>query len=300
MNIRQKMLLGAAALTLVPVVITAALLWRGASNLSADTVTSLTQSQLVSLRDTKRQQVTDDIQNRVRTLQSLAGQRSMVDGIKALKAGFYSAGKDTGIAPDAAATTLTDYVQKQFAPEFARRNVGAADVSKALAALDANALALQTEFIVNNPNPLGQKEKMVRPNGNYPYAQAHATYHPALERTQKLTEVYDIFFIDTDTDTVIYSVFKELDFATQLKGNAIAAGSKLAEAYEKVKKAPNADAVALSDFATYVPSYNDQAAFAAAPVFDGERQIGVIAVQFPIDKISLVMSSNQGWKQIGL
>ena len=38
MNIRQKMLLGTAALTLIPVAFTSLLLWQGASTLSAETV----------------------------------------------------------------------------------------------------------------------------------------------------------------------------------------------------------------------------------------------------------------------
>jgi methyl-accepting chemotaxis protein len=94
-------------------------------------------------------------------------------------------------------------------------------------------------------------------------------------------------------------VFKELDFATSLS-KGIASGSKLAEAYGKVKQAPNRDTVYLSDFAPYLASYDDQAAFAATPIFDGDRQIGVIAVQFPIDKITEVMSSGKAWDKIGL
>jgi methyl-accepting chemotaxis protein len=301
MNIRQKMLLGAAALTLIPVALTALGLWYSASGVAGGAVDNLTQSQLVSLRDTKRQQVVADIDTRVRTLQSLAAQRSTVDGFRALKAGYASAAKDTGITPEAAAAAANDYLTKQFTPEWAKRNVEAVpDINPAAAARDPNGAALQTEFIVNNPNPLGQKERMAKPPGSYPYALAHAQFHPSFERAQKLGEFYDIFLIDTDTDTVIYTVYKELDFATPLTGAGIAAKSNLAQAYSAVKAAPNRDAVKLSDFLPYLPSYNDQAAFAAAPVFDGDRQIGVIAVQFPIDKISEALSSNRSWKQIGL
>ena len=300
MNIRQKMLLGAGLLTLIPVVITAALLWQGTSTLADTALTDRTQSQLTSLRDTKVSQVTDEINGRVRSLQALAAQRATIDGMRALKNGFATAGKDAGVTKDAASSAMAEYSQKQFAPEFAKRNTGAApDLAKAIAALDDNGLALQAEFIAANPNPLGQKEKLMRPQGNYAYAQAHALYHPGLERAQKLLEYYDAFLIDTDTDTVVYSVFKELDFAASLK-TGISAGTKLAEAYNKVKQAPNRDSVYLSDFAPYLASYDDVAAFAAVPVFDGDKQIGVLAMQYPVDKITEVMSSNKGWAKIGL
>jgi methyl-accepting chemotaxis protein len=300
MNIRQKMLLGAGLLTLVPVVITAVLLWQGASTLAGTALLDRTQSQLNSLRDTKRVQVTDEIDARVRSLQALAAQRATADGVRALKAGFYTAGKESGITQEAASAALADYAKKIFAPEFTKRNAGTEpDLAKAIAALDANGAALQTEFITNNPNPLGQKEKLNKPQGNYAYAQAHAQFHPGFERAQKLFEYYDIFLIDTETDTVVYTVFKELDFGTSLK-TGIASGSKLAEAYNKVKQAANRDAIYLSDFSPYLASYDDLAAFAAVPVFDGDKQIAVLAMQYPIDKITEVMNSNKAWAKIGL
>ena len=300
MNIRQKMLLGAALLTLIPVAITAALLWQGASSLADTALKERTQNQLNSLRDTKRQQVSDEITARVRALQTLASQRSTVDAMRSFKPAFASAAKDKAVDATGASAEITKYAQEQFAPEFVKRNAGAApDLAKFVAALDPNGLALQSEFIVRNPNPLGQKERLVRPEAASGYAQAHVQFHPGFERAQKLSEFYDIFLIDTETDTVIYTVFKELDFATSLT-KGIAAGSKLAEAYQKVKQSPNRDTVFLSDFAPYLPSYDDQAAFAATPIFDGDRQIGVIAMQFPIDKISEAMSSNRTWEKIGL
>ena len=300
MNIRQKMLTGAGLLTLIPVAITAALLWQGASTLADAALSERTQNQLTSLRETKRQQVTDEINARVRSLQVLAAQRATIDGMRSFKSSFAAAAKDSGLAQDAASASLNKYIQEQFAPEYAKRNAGAApDMAKFTAALDANGAALQNDFIVRNPNPLGQKERMLRPEGSYAYAQTHAQYHPSFERAQKLNEFYDIFLIDTETDTIVYTVFKELDFGTSLT-KGIAAGTKLAEAYAKVKQAPNRDAIYLSDFAPYLPSYDDLAAFVATPIFDGDRQIGVIAMQYPIDKITDVMSSGKAWEKIGL
>ncbi len=300
MNIRKKMLIGAGLLTLIPVVITAALLWQGASSLAGAALNERTQVQLTSLRDTKRAQVADEISNRVRALQVLAAQRSTVDAMRSFKAAFGSAAKDFGQTQEAAAANLIKYAQEQFAPEYAKRNAGAApDLAKFIEALDANGLTLQNEFIARNANPLGQKERMFRPEGNAAYGLAHAQFHPGFERAQKLSEFYDIFLIDTETDTVIYSVFKELDFGSSLN-KGIASNTKLAEAYAKVKQAPNRDLVYLSDFAPYVPSYDDSAAFAATPVFDGDRQIGVIAMQYPIEKLTKVMSSDKNWEGVGL
>jgi methyl-accepting chemotaxis protein len=302
MNIRQKMLLGASLLTLIPVAITAALMWQTASSLSGIALDQRKEAQLISLRDLRRQQITDEVNNRVRALQTLAAQRGTVDGYKQLKAAYYSAAKDLSKLDIAVVNSaMPQYVEKQFNPEFAKRNAAAVpDFSKAVSARDPNSVVLQHEYIIQNPNPLGQKEKMIKADTDFAYARAHATYHPSFERAQKALEYYDIFLIDTDTDNVIYTVFKELDFASKLSGDGISAKTKLAEAYNKVKQAGKPDAVYMSDFAPYLASYDDQAAFVAAPIFDGDVQIGVIAMQYPIDKITEVMSSNKAWKKIGL
>jgi methyl-accepting chemotaxis protein len=300
MNIRQKMLLGAGLLTLIPVAMTAVLMWQGASSLASQVLEERTGAQLIALRDAKSQQLDDEFSSTTRELQALAQQKATVDAMRQLKTAFYTASKDSGIAPEAVTAAITKHVQKEFAAEFAKRNSQAVpDLSKVIAAIDPNGAALQNEFIVNNPNPLGQKEKLMRPQGNYAYAQAHAQFHPSLERAQKLFEFYDIFLIDTETDNVVYTVFKELDFGSSLK-TGIAANTKLAEAYNKVKQAPNRDAVYFSDFSPYLASYDDQASFVAVPVFDGDKQIGVIAIQFQIDKITELMNANKTWKKIGL
>ncbi len=302
MNIRKKMLLAAAALTLIPVGLTSFLIWQGASSLATETVGTQVRTQLVSLRDTKRQQIADELSDRVASLQVLAAQRSTIDAYKQFKGSFYAAGTELSKSVETAQATknLTDYIGAKFNDEYAKRNPGAApSLAKAVTALDANAIALQTVFVVDNPNPLGLKEQLVTPPLDFSYGRAHAQFHPSFEKAQKLSGYYDIFMIDSDTDTVIYTVFKELDFSSKLSGDGIAAKTKLAEAYFKVKEA-KAGTSYMSDFAPYLASYDDQAAFVAVPIYDGSKQIGVLAMQYPIDKLTETLNTNKAWKSIGL
>ncbi len=302
MNIRQKMLLGAAALTLIPVALTSLLLWQGASNLSAATVGGQVRTQLVSLRETKRVQVREELDERIKSVQVLAAQRSTIDAYKQFKASFYSAGAELSktIEPAAATKNLNEYIGLYYNNEYAKRNPNAApSLAGAVAALDANAIALQTVFAVDNPNPVGLKEQLDTPPIDFGYGRIHGQFHPGFEKAQKLSGYYDIFLIDPESDSVIYSVFKELDFATKLAGNSISAKSKLAEAYLKVKQS-KAGETYLSDFAPYLASYDDQAAFVAVPIYDGVKQIGVLAMQYPIEKLTEIMAPGKSWKSIGL
>jgi methyl-accepting chemotaxis protein len=302
MKIGQKLLLGAVALTLVPLAITTAALWQGANSVASNTVDTQVQTQLSALRDQKAQEVRTEFEAKLAALQSLARNRSTVAAMQGFKPVFYGAAAELAKAHDAAAQRqgMLAYADKEFGPEFAKRNPAAnAPLTETIDRRDANTAALQHEYIVLNPNPLGQKEKLVAARSRFAYNELHAAVHPSMESAQKLFGFYDIFLIDTTTDTVLYTVFKELDFASKLT-TGIAARSKLAEAYLRVKAAKGPQDIYVSDFEPYLPSYDDQAAFAAVPIFEGERQVGVLAVQFPIDRITSALNSKQAWKNIGL
>ena len=302
MNIRRKMLLGAAALTLIPVALTSLLLWQGASTLSAVTVGGQVRTQLISLRETKRVQVREELEARIKSVQVLAAQRSTVDAYKQLKTTFYSAGAELSktIEPVSATKNLADYVGLYFNNEYAKRNPTAApSFAAAIAELGPNALALQTVYTVDNPNPAGLKEQLDTAPVDFAYGRAHGQFHPGGEQAQKLSGYYDIFLIDPESDTIVYSVSKEFDFATKLTGNSISAKTRLAEAYQKVKAAPQGTSY-LSDFSPYLASYNDQAAFIAVPIYDEAKQIGVLAVQYPIEKLTEIMAPQKAWTSIGL
>jgi methyl-accepting chemotaxis protein len=300
MKIGRKLLLGAVGLTLVPLVITAALLWQGATSLSSATVDAQVQTQLSALRDTKSQQLRDEINYRMSALKALAGSRLTVEAMGKFGSAFNQAGREAKGDTSALQRAMLTYVNEQFGPEFSRRNPGKVpDLSSFVEGRDLSAIQLQHDYLVANPNKLGEKEKLTTAPGNLWYHTVHAAYHPTLERAQKAFGFYDIFLIDTTNDQVVYTVFKELDFGTNLN-TGIAAKTKLAEAYRRMKNARSRDDSYLSDFEPYLPSYNDQAAFAAVPLFDGDKQVGVLAIQYPIDKISATMSSENNWSKIGL
>jgi methyl-accepting chemotaxis protein len=302
MKIGQKLLVGAVALTLVPLALTAGLLWQGATSLSGQTVDAQVQLQLSALRDQKTQQLKDEVDFRVSALRTLGANQGTVEAMTKLKTAFTDAAKEAGKNDDVAAhrRAMIEYVDTQFGAEFTKRNPAKApDLTALVDARDPNTVRLQADYITANSNKLGEKEKLVTATGALSYHALHARFHPSFERAQKLFGFYDIFLIDTANDQIVYTVFKELDFGTRL-ADGIAAKTKLAEAYYRVKNAKSRDDVYLSDFEPYLASYNDQAAFAAVPVFDGDRQVGVLAMQYPIDKITATMSSNRTWPQIGL
>ena len=108
-----------------------------------------------------------------------------------------------------------------------------------------------------------------------------------------------MFIADIDTGNIIYSVYKELDYATSLL-NGPYANTGIGEAFKKAASANNPEYVYLTDFNTYSPSYNAPAAFMSSPIYDGTKKIGVLIIQMPINKINSIMTHHEKWEQSGL
>ena len=131
---------------------------------------------------------------------------------------------------------------------------------------------LQDIYITSNPNPTGSKHLLDAGGDGSVYSSVHGTYHGYYRDLLERGGYYDIFLIDT-AGNIIYTVFKELDFATNLVSGEYA-DSGLAEAFRLGQSlAPND--VAFVDYSPYAPSFGAPAAFVSSPVFDsnGERLV---------------------------
>jgi len=163
---------------------------------------------------------------------------------------------------------------------------------------DKNALIAQYIFIVDNPSKLGEKNKFsYNPKYDSSYMQAHKKYHSSFDAFLNAYNLYDIFMINLKGD-IIYSDFKEKDFATNLK-RGVYSNSGLAKAYKKALQGSEGY-IAFEDFKPYEPSYNAPASFIATPIFiDGVKQ-GVLVFQMPVDTINSIMRFNDQFKKAGL
>jgi len=128
--------------------------------------------------------------------------------------------------------------------------------------------------------------------GSSLYGGLHKKYHPAMRKYLEKFGFYDIFLIDDETGHIVYSVFKEVDFATSLLTGPYK-DTNFAREFSAASQADEKDFVKLVDFEPYYPSYNAPASFIASPISNGSRRVGVLVFQRPIDRINAIMTSNQ-------
>ena len=155
---------------------------------------------------------------------------------------------------------------------------------------------LQNLYINQNPFPTGEKEKLTAADDGSAYSAAHGKYHPYFRAFLRDRGYYDIFLFDTNGN-LIYSVFKELDYATNLVTGKWAQ-SDLGNAFRGAKSA-NGDTV-FFDFRPYGPSYDAPASFIARAVKDRSGQtIGVLAFQMPVDRLNNLMQDTASLGESG-
>lgn len=157
---------------------------------------------------------------------------------------------------------------------------------------------LQAEYIDNNPHPTGEKDKLYQAADGSEYSKSHARYHGWFHALQQNREYYDVFLFDTDGN-LVYSVFKELDFATNMNSGKWR-DSGLADAFREGMKLSSRDEVAFIDFAPYGPSAGAPASFISAPIFnDTGKKVGVLSFQMPISRVNAIMQNSTGLGETG-
>lgn len=165
--------------------------------------------------------------------------------------------------------------------------------SEAFKSFETPLETLQAAYINDNPHPTGEKDKLnAAPTGTR-YDDLHSGYHPLFTTLKNTMDYYDIFLIDT-AGNLVYSVFKENDYATNLMDGKWR-NSGLADVFRKANESDQTAGSSFVDFAPYAPSYGAPAAFMARPVFaDDGTHIGVIAYQMPIAELNAISSGTFG------
>ncbi len=113
---------------------------------------------------------------------------------------------------------------------------------------------------------LGGKNELVSADDGTRYSELHKKYHPHLNQYLTSFGFYDIFLVEPETGVVVYSVFKELDFATSLLTGPYKE-TGLAEAFRLANASTQKNDTFLVDFKPYFPSYEAAAAFISSPQY---------------------------------
>ena len=251
---------------------------------------------LVSIRAAKANQIETYAHHLHRQLEIVAKSggiiRAMVHFNKAFKQ------LEDALIPKAWDEAIETFYQEQFLPHVKPYLAGSPSVD-AFAPQSQAARFLQYHYIAANQHPIGDKQRLDDPGDNSDYSQYHQRYHPLFRDLAERLGYKNLYLIDFDTQNIVYTVSKEVDFGTSLKTGPHAA-SGLAEVVKDVRDQPAEGAIHAIDFRFYTPSYAAPVAFFAVPLYNGPHIVGILATQFPVDELNHVMTGNRNWKADGL
>jgi methyl-accepting chemotaxis protein len=233
---------------------------------------------------------------------TVAENRAVQEGLPNLKEGFNRLSQDLSLDPKDLEAQLRDHYLKEYLPRINEQIPGAEPkkIVDNYLPLEIEGRLAQYLFILENPNPVGAKEQLIT-NEKYkdsPYVRTHTLVHPSLAAVLKNFELYDIFLVDLEGN-VIYTAYKEKDYATNLK-TGIYRNTGLGKAYADTLRLAKGQ-VAFQDLMPYEPSYNAPAAFIGTPLFIQEERAGSLIFQIPVDKqIQDIISFDNQYEKVGL
>jgi len=302
MKIQTKLLIGTCSLITVALAFTSLSISHMAGKQSSEVLEKITLKELIAVRELTAQGIQDYFDGIKGVAQITSSDPRVIDATNSFRSSFNSYSSEVSGLPDInkQKTAVKNYYDSQYGKEYLRINNREINTGALLSQLNNATVTLQYQYIANNSHPLGNKELLDSPsNDNTPYSLTHKAFHPHTREFLYHYGFYDVFIADIDTGNIIYSVFKELDYATSLL-NGPYANTGIGEAFKKAASASNPKYVYLTDFKTYSPSYNASAAFMSSPIYDGTKKIGVLIIQMPIDKINIIMTHHEKWEQSGL
>ena len=163
---------------------------------------------------------------------------------------------------------------------------------------DDPGITLQRLYIHDNPYPEGRKSALIDAGDGSEYSAHHGDYHLWLLKYLR-KRGYDDLFLFAPDGNLVYSVVKELDYATNFYIGEWS-DTDLGEAFRAASDNPSPGFQVFFDFQGYGPSNGKPANFVAMPVFNQIGAfIGVVALQMPVGRINDMMQVATGLGETG-
>jgi class 3 adenylate cyclase len=265
--------------------------------------TALTRSveqQLTAQRETKRRRIESYVGIELRFTVAVGSLPETTEATKALIAAYRDMRAETQANPAATqadTAALETWYNNDLLPQL-DKVAGSHTPLEGLMPVDPVGRRLQADYIARNPNPVGEKDKLLSAPGGSSYDAAHARYHPLLKRAANTVGFYDINLMDAATGDVVYTVAKETDFASNMFHGAFTQ-SGFARAAKRALDPRNGGKAVIEDYTAYTPSAFLPQMFAAVPIIADGQTIGVFVAQIDIRTLNDLLTDTNGWRSTG-
>jgi class 3 adenylate cyclase len=258
------------------------------------------EDRLTAHREIKRRRVESYVNNQLRFTAAIGGSPETIEAAKAFIAAVREMRANNQANPaatEADRVALEAWYNKELLPRL-DKVAGSHTPLEGLMPTDPIARHLQADYIARNPNPDGKRDKLLAAPGGSGYDGVHARYHPVLKRAAETVGFYDINLMDAATGDVVYTVAKEIDFASNMYDGAFTQ-SGFARVARRALDPLNGGKAVIEDYTAYTPSAFAPQMFAAVPIVADGQTIAVFVAQIDIRTLDSLLSDNNGWRSTG-
>ncbi|MGK0172654.1 MAG: methyl-accepting chemotaxis protein [Gammaproteobacteria bacterium] len=289
LSFRAQLLMICLAISGIPLVLGILLTSSQASDAAREQVTR----QLESLRGAKQQQIEGYFAQIRGQITTMAQNGFTVQAMQGFRQSFdeLASEKSPGLEG------IESFYRDSFGERLSE-STGKITATDSLIPTSRSGIAAQHRYISNNAHGLGEKDRMNDAGDGSAYSDTHRKFHPTFRAFLKEFGYYDVFLVEPDNGDIVYSVFKEVDFATSLHHGPYKT-TNFARVVRDASQLTEPGQAILADFKPYLPSYGAPAAFIASPIFVGTELLGVLVFQMPVDRINAIMQQSDGLGETG-
>jgi methyl-accepting chemotaxis protein len=289
-SFKVKLIISILAMSVIPLVINSVY----TIETSRVALQSSALEKLVSAREARNNSITRYLDTIGFQINTLSHDKMIIDATNQ----FISAFNKLPNATEDEKIKLADYYTNQFGTEYKSKTDKPSPLSEVINTLSPQSLMIQHAFISNNKNPLGSKHLLDESPLVNDYSNIHKIYHPKIREFLETFALYDVFIVDVSTGKIVYTVFKELDFSTNIL-NGPYSKTNLANVVRQAMEVTDKKMIKIVDFERYAPSYEAPASFIASPIWDGDKKIGILVFQMPLQTINEIMNERDGLGESG-
>ena len=130
------------------------------------------------------------------------------------------------------------------------------------------------------------------------WSELHSSLHESFDEFVIQTGVDDLYLIEPESNVIVYSVSKQIDFATSLLTGP-QSGSGLAVLINSIGNDPEAGSAMIRDFTSYAAAGDEPSLFVASPVIADGALAGYVALRIGPGRISEITTNDGSWDALG-
>lgn len=261
-------------------------------------------ARLNGIRDIKKRSIERYFSGIQNTVTTFAEFPTVVQAMRDFNQHFRTFRKETEIGPD-----LIAHLKEELVSYYEVEHGAPGDDSeetrpgqnpsaeKYFAQLDDDCVTIQYYFTHVDAQFSALTRSLGTLGPNTSYTRLHDDVMPMFQAFADKYGFFDIYFVDAESGAVVFSVFKDLTFATSLLEGPYK-NTQMAAVFQGANTMSQGEML-MADYERFGPAWGSPASFVATPVFDGFERLGVVMFQMPPQQINDIMLERAGLGETG-